>query len=61
MEDNILSQAKKGNRPEPNIYGDFECQSCGSFVGQGHYDGTAQILRWWCENDHMSVIEEMRL
>lgn len=61
MADNILNQANKGARPEANVEGDFQCQQCYTHVREGHYDGTKKLLRWWCENDHQSQIEDFSI
>lgn len=60
-DDSILSQAKRGNRPEPNIGGEFQCQQCHAYVSDAHYDGTKKVLSWWCNDDHKSVIEEFSI
>lgn len=61
MGDDILSRANRGSRPEPNVEGDFQCQTCRVYTSEAHYDGSTQILRWWCKDDHESKIEEFSL
>lgn len=61
MGDDILSRANQGSRPEANVAGDFQCQKCRTYVRSAHYDGTTQILRWWCDDGHESLIEEFSI
>lgn len=48
-------------RPEPNITGSFDCQTCNLYAKSAHYDARAQTLRWWCPEGHESLIEEFGL
>jgi len=59
--DDFLDSIGRAARPTPNVPGNFDCQTCYAPVDEAHYDGQAQLLRWWCENDHESRIEEIQL
>ena len=57
----FLDGIGKKSRPEPNATGSFDCQVCEVTVGEAHYDKQAMILRWWCPDDHESIIKEFQI
>lgn len=52
---------KKNERPAYNLGGSFACQSCKKKSMGAFYDIEDSVLVWWCEDGHMSIIEEYRL
>jgi hypothetical protein len=39
-----------------NFEADLDCQVCGEYVPEGHYDGST--LTWWCKQNHESKLEK---
>lgn len=57
-----LSRIESQSRPEINLEGaSLDCLTCGTLVGEAHYDRQKEELRFWCVNGHESVLKEVIL
>jgi len=59
--DNFLDDISQSSRPKPNILGDFDCVECRKPVYEAYYSRQEKMLKYWCEDDHESVIKEIEL
>lgn len=59
--DDFLDSLAEQSRPEPNVRGNFDCMTCREAVGEAYYDVRKNELRWWCSDDHESVMEKAGL
>lgn len=48
-------------RPEPNVEGSFDCQTCDLSVMKAHLDRREGTLKWYCPNGHESLLEEVTI
>lgn len=48
-------------KPEPNVQGSFDCQTCGLSVMEAFLDRREATLKWYCPEGHESVMEEVGL
>jgi hypothetical protein len=57
----FLDRITNPSRPRPNVQGNFDCMTCYKPVDNAHYDPARQELRWWCPEDHESIMKEIQL
>lgn len=58
-----MAEAKKiaDRKPDPNISGSFDCQTCGVTVYGAYFDGVSGMITWVCPESHNSFISDSGL
>lgn len=54
----FLSQVANKAKPEPNIFGDFDCMVCREAVLEAFWDAVSNVLTWECSQGHVSGIKD---